>query len=130
MIRTDVMDRGLPWMRLVLRRSARSGGHAPGSSPGTLNIRPGEKIKTALVAMALLLALLAVASGEQPWLWASLLTLTATVLANLPLYNWFARQRGVSFAFGVVPMSVLYYLLNAGCAATAWALHVKERLAR
>jgi cellulose synthase/poly-beta-1,6-N-acetylglucosamine synthase-like glycosyltransferase len=120
MIRTDVLDRGLPWMRLMLRRA----------SPGTLNVRRSEKIKTGLVALALLLALIALVSGSQVWLWPSLTTLAAALLANFPLYSWFAERRGVSFALGVVPMSVLYYALNAGCAATACALHVKEKVLR
>ena len=86
-------------------------------------------MKTGLVALALVLAVAGAATGLAAWVWAGLIAFTALLLSNLPLYGWFARRRGVVFAVGVVPLSVLYYALNAGCAATAYALHVKDRLA-
>jgi glycosyltransferase involved in cell wall biosynthesis len=129
MIRTDVMDRGIPWMRLLLERGAMGGQRSHVGRSGTLNIRWQEKVKTGLVALALVLAVAGAATGLAAWVWAGLIAFTALLLSNLPLYGWFARRRGVVFAVGVVPLSVLYYALNAGCAATAYALHVKDRLA-
>jgi glycosyltransferase involved in cell wall biosynthesis len=131
MIRTDVLDRGVPWMRLMLRRRthAPAATHAHARVPldaGTLNIRWPEKVKTALVAAAPVLGVVALATGDARWLVAALAALGAAVLANLSLYGWFARRRGLLFAIGVVPLNVLYYLLNAFCAATAFALHLRD----
>jgi glycosyltransferase involved in cell wall biosynthesis len=129
MIRTDVMDRGIPWMRLLLRRGALGGPRSLRESSGTLNIRWPERVKTGLVALALVLGVAGLATGRWQWIWLGLAALGAMLLSNLPQYGWFARRRGLTFAVGVVPLSVLYYALNAGCAATAYALHVKDRLA-
>jgi glycosyltransferase involved in cell wall biosynthesis len=121
MIRTDVLDRGVPWMRLMLRRRSRN-------DAGTLNIRWPEKVKTALVAAAPVLGLIALATGDARWLLAALVALASAVLANLSLYGWFARRRGLMFAIGVIPLNVLYYVLNAVCAAAAFVLHLRDGL--
>jgi cellulose synthase/poly-beta-1,6-N-acetylglucosamine synthase-like glycosyltransferase len=119
-LRTDVLDRGIPWMRLLLLRGPQA--------TGTLNVRWQEKLKTVLVAGALLLAVLAVVLGDLRWALAALTTLVPVLASNLELYRWFAARRGWGFALGVVPMNLLYYVLNGGSVAAALALHLRERL--
>jgi hypothetical protein len=43
---------------------------------------------------------------------------------NLPLFRWFARVRGVGFAFGTVPLRLLYYALNAVSGSAAVVQHL------
>jgi hypothetical protein len=116
-IRTDVLDRGIPWVRVLLerRRMAR---------PANLNLKPGERVKTLLVAAGLALVVAGLVGGA-PWLWAGGLTAWVGVaLANLPLYVWFARQRGLLFALGVIPMNLWYYLESGVAVAAGIALHL------
>jgi cellulose synthase/poly-beta-1,6-N-acetylglucosamine synthase-like glycosyltransferase len=117
MVVTDLFGRGVTWMRLHLAQG-RTG------RPGTLNLRPAEKLLTLLTGAA------AVALGvglirQQPlWLIASGLCLASVIAGNLPLLRWFARERGLRFAFLVVPLRLLYYLLNVIAAGIGCLQHI------
>ncbi|HEY0972503.1 MAG TPA: FAD-dependent oxidoreductase [Gemmatimonadales bacterium] len=119
MIRTDVRDRGVPWTRLLLERRGRRG--------GTLNVRTGERVLTALMALALASVPVAVATRDARWLAAGAAMTCVVIAANLPLLAWFARARGPAFAIGVVPLRVLYYALNALSFAWGATLHLARR---
>jgi hypothetical protein len=103
MIVTDVRDRGIPWMRLVRRRMAR---------PGTLNLRPAEKVYTGLAAVAGVSLSAALLSLDGRWLIPAVVCLGVVAGGNLPLFTWFAQERGWWFALRTVPLRLLYYLLN------------------
>ena len=117
---TDVRDRGVPWMRLLLREGDRS-------RPMTLNLRPEEKLYTALVGVAGLMLVAAAVRGDPRWLLPVAACVLVVLAGNAPLLRWFARQRGFWFAVGVVPLRLLYYALNGVAAALGWFQH---RLAR
>jgi GT2 family glycosyltransferase len=104
-VRTDLFDRGIPWVRLLLERRnlART---------AKLNLKAGERAKTALVALGLLLLLGGAVLGSGIALAAGGLALLAVVLWNLPLLRWFARQRGPLFALAVIPMNLWYYVVS------------------
>lgn len=122
-IAADVRDRGVPWVRLLLADSAR------GRRAATLNIRPAERLYTALtVAWAVALAL-AAASGRPAWLAASAVCVAVVLGGNLDLLRWLARRRGVLFALAVIPLRLLYYLLNAIAIAAGGWLHLRRPLA-
>jgi hypothetical protein len=120
LLRTDLFDRGIPWVTLLLerRRLAR---------PANLNLKPGERVKALVVGLAILL-LAAAAVIRQPLLalLASLMQL-AVVLSNLPLFTWFARQRGPLFALAVVPFNLLYYLVSVLSVVGGVTLHLLRR---
>jgi GT2 family glycosyltransferase len=105
MIHTDVQRRGIPWVRLLLRRKMRPA--------ATLNIRRSGQISTLLVVVGCL------AVGK--WLWSGgmvpALVASTVVIAILaidgPLLAWFARQRGWWFALRAIPLRFLYHALNA-----------------
>lgn len=120
-LRTDLFDRGIPWMRLMLQRGGDGGG-------GSLNVRPAEKLKTALVGGALALVLLALVLEAPLLLAGAAASVLAVVAMNRALYRWFAERRGWWFAVRVIPMNLLYYLVNGTCAAAGWMLHVRDRL--
>jgi hypothetical protein len=120
---TDVRDRGVPWMRLMLERKELT-------QSGPLNLALREKLLTVLTASILPLLLLAIALHSA---WLAILaglSLAAVVGANARLLLWFAKRCGPGFAFGVVLLRLQYYALNAWSAT--WAIqeharHVRRR---
>jgi hypothetical protein len=106
MLRTDLFGRGVTWMRLHLEQG-RAG------RPGTLNLRPAEKLYTLLAFAAALALGVALVAGDWRWLIMAALCLALVVAGNLPLFRWFARERGLRFALVAVPLRLLYYMLNA-----------------
>jgi glycosyltransferase involved in cell wall biosynthesis len=126
MVRTDLFGRGVTWMRLHLEQG-RAG------RPGTLNLRPSEKLYTFLAAFAVFAAGMAVLGRHLSWLIAAGVCLACVVVGNLPLFRWFARVRGLRFAVLVVPLRMLYYLLNAIAAPIGLLYHLvspRHRIAR
>jgi cellulose synthase/poly-beta-1,6-N-acetylglucosamine synthase-like glycosyltransferase len=117
MVRTDLLDRAIPWMGLLLAR------RAGGRGAGTLNVGRLEKFKTGLVGLALLLATLALITLDPRWGAASVLVLATVVFLNAPLYRWFARQRGFLFALGVIPLHLLYHVLSGLAVVIAGVRH-------
>ncbi len=115
MLRTDLLDRGIPWMRLLLHEG-RTG------SMQALNLKLSEKINTALVGLALVCTLLAIRFG-LPALAAAGVLLLPVLYNNLDLYRFFVAERGLLFAIGVLPLHIVYYFLNGCSAAVGWLLH-------
>lgn len=102
-VATDFGSRGVPWMRLLLREGP--------ASAHTLNLRATEKLCTGLVGAALLAVI--GSPWTTPWLLAFAAAALATVLLiNRGFYGLLIRHRGGSFAAAVIPMHLLYYLLN------------------
>jgi len=104
-IRTDLLDRGIPWVRLLLERKRVA-------NPANLNLKRGERTKMTLVWLGLLLVLLAPLLRSLPLLLAGAAALLSVVLWNFSLFRWFGRQRGPLFALAVIPMNLWYYLVS------------------
>lgn len=121
MLLADIRDRGVPWTKLLLERRN-------GARRGVLNVSRTEKLVTLLAALALVLG------GASLWTTSAALASAALLCAvvglglNLPILCWFARQRGLRFALGVIPLRALGYWVNALAAATGWMGWVAERL--
>ena len=117
MLRTDLFGRGVTWMRLHLAQGR-------GGRPGTLNLRPAEKLYTLLAFTAVLAVGAALVSADWRWLIPAALCLALVLAGNLPLFRWFARERGLRFALFAVPLRLLYYLLNAIAAPIGLGYHL------
>jgi cellulose synthase/poly-beta-1,6-N-acetylglucosamine synthase-like glycosyltransferase len=117
LIHTDLFGRGLAWMRLHLAQGR-------GGRPGTLNLRPAEKAYTLLAGLAAVFVLLGCVLMEPVWFLAAALASLVVLVGNVPLLRWFRRQRGLWFAVAVVPLRLLYYLLNAIAAAIGLVRHL------
>ena len=115
-IATDMRDRGVPWMRLLVHQGATV-------RTRTLNLRTVEKLNTAVVWLAAALAVVALARPREPWGWGALACVFLVFLFSAPLYAFFLRRRGLPFLLAAVPMHLMYYLLNGVSAATGWLLH-------
>jgi len=97
-VRTDIFQRGVPWVLLMKRQRI---------AETDLNVRPSQK---ACVALAGLAALALLAAPWRPWLLAAVFACQALVIGlNGPFYRFLARKRGVAFAAGSVPLHLLYY---------------------
>ncbi len=116
MIATDLNDRGVPWMRLLIRRASVTGGTS-------LNLKTQEKLKTFLVGLAWMTVPLAVWQRSLLWLAVGSLLLSVVIVANLHLYRFFYRHGGWGFALATVSLNLLYYAVNTIAAAWGWVLH-------
>jgi cellulose synthase/poly-beta-1,6-N-acetylglucosamine synthase-like glycosyltransferase len=116
MLATDIKDRGVPWSRLLLRR-----GETIESK--TLNLKIQEKVNTAAVLLAGLLALVAVVARDVRWLGLALVVLLPVLISSFPLYRYFARRRGLLFAIAVLPLHLMYYAVNGVSVIMAMVLH-------
>jgi hypothetical protein len=111
MVVTDVRDRGVPWMELLLA--------GRGPAGGSLNVRGSERLHTALVGVAGA-ALLAAVAHDARWLLPGATALGVVVAGNAGLLRWLARHHGVGLALAGVPLRLLYYALNG--VAVAWGV--------
>jgi len=116
-LRTDLLDRAIPWVLLLLERDRIA-------RPAGLNLRRGEPLKIALVCAALVLLLIAIVTPRQDLLLAAVFALLAVVVSNLGMFRWFARRRGGLFALAVVPFNLLYYALSGAAVLGGLGLHL------
>lgn len=104
-IATDLHDRGVPWMRLLVEQGN-------DSNTTVLNVKTIEKINTALIWLSLLLCIAGLVTRDGRWGLAALLLVLPVLYTNRRMYAFFARARGAWFALRVVPVHILYYFLN------------------
>lgn len=116
-LRTDLLDRGIPWVRLLLERRRLA-------LPANLNLKRGERAKVLGVGLALLLLAAALIVRQPVLALVALLVLLAVVLSNLALFIWFARQRGPVFAVAVMPLHLLYYVVSGLSVAVGLTRHL------
>jgi hypothetical protein len=116
MVRTDVLDRAIPWTLLVL-----SGGPAPDD----LNLARGQRWSVALVALAG--AAVPLALLDRRWLVAAVGALAIVAVLNRGFYAFLRRERGLGLAFAAFPLHALH--LACGGIGVAWAV-IGRRLGR
>ena len=116
LIRTDITGRAMPWSRLILETK---------KLPNDLNLKWGQRVSFALVALSCLLLLLA--PLQPQWLAGSMAALLSVVVLNRSLYAFFFRQRGAVFAAGCIPLHLLYYFYSGLTYLWVWAdFHLKR----
>lgn len=119
MIRTDFLDRGIPWTRLLLERRGRT--------RGTLAASRIEVLRVALVALAVVALALWLLGGGVAARMALVVLVGAHLMATLPVYLWFGRQRGPLFGLLSIPLLTIYYLVSAAAGVTGLCLHLVHR---
>ena len=116
MLRTDLFDRGVPWVRLLL---------ADGSfgSRRSLNLRNRERVYTGLMGLALVCLAIGLVRMETRWLLGALGCILPVIMGNLPLYRFLQRTAGMGAALRCVPLHLAYYVLNGFAVIIGTALH-------
>lgn len=110
MIRTDFKDRGVPWTRLLVEHGDLLSVKEERTRVLNLNIR--ERINTVLMWLAMAVAVAALVLHRPLVLLAAAAVVVPVLWVNRTLYSWFERQRGFVFAFGVMPLHLMYYVIN------------------
>jgi glycosyltransferase involved in cell wall biosynthesis len=116
MLRTDIADRGIPWMRLILERRGRS--------RTSLNTGRVEQIKVLLAGGGLILVAAGGVTGMRTSVLIGVAWLAVLLVLNLQLMRFFAGVRGVWFAVGTIPLQLVHYWTNALSATTGIGLHL------
>ena len=114
MLRTDLFDRGVPWMRLLLAEPR----------PNSLNVGIADRLRVAGVGLACLLIVAALVLWNGVAALTALAVLGAVTVSNPPLFRWYARERGFLFALGVVPFHILFHFVSGCSVALAILGHV------
>jgi glycosyltransferase involved in cell wall biosynthesis len=109
MIRTDIMQRAIPWSRLTLETEA---------IPDTLNLAWRQRLSAALVGTAGLFFALSGVKAELAVLAAG--ALAVVLVMNRHLYLFFLRRGGLWFALVATALHWLYFVYSAGSYVFAW----------
>jgi hypothetical protein len=118
LLRTDVLDRAVPWLRLLLRQR---------HMPADLNLRVAHRVSVVLAWLLpplSLLALVDAGSMRPPWLLLLACVAGGLLALNLDLYRFFARKRGLGFAAAAIPLHWFYYLYCGFAFAIALPAHL------
>jgi glycosyltransferase involved in cell wall biosynthesis len=117
LVRSDILDRGIPWTRLMLR---------DGVFRNDLNLQSHNRISVVVVYG--LLAALAAWLLFPPAIWLAIGLAGLLFWLNLNLYRFFYRKRGLFFALQVIPLHWLYYIYNAISFGCGLLLHWREQV--
>lgn len=115
-LRTDLFDRGIPWVRLLLQEGKLG-------QRRSLNLRTSEKVKVALMGFALVFTAIGIGTGVRGWYLAAACCVVAVLIGSLRVYRFYARRRGLWFALRIIPLHLVYYVLNGVAATTGWLMH-------
>jgi GT2 family glycosyltransferase len=119
-VRTDLLDRAIPWTELLLAT-----GPVSRSSTPSLGMR--ELMGTATAGLAVVAVVLAVFGGGIRVLAVAAVLAFATVSINAPFYGFLRKRGGVSLALVAVPLHFFYQLLSAIAVPIGFARHLMNR---
>jgi len=104
-VRTDLLQRGIPWVRLLLERGPAA---ARGPSLGAREI-----LSVGLIGTAVLLLLTSVVAARRVELAAAaVLCLGASVAVSSPFHLWIWKKRGARVGLASIPLYLLYHLIS------------------
>ena len=116
-VRTDLLDRGIPWARLLMEQGRLAGSR-------NLNLNRTERVKAVTVCAALLLLAAAVLWRRPEPALVAAAGLAGVLLSNLPLFAWFRALRGLPFALAVIPMNLWYYVVSSLSVAAGGVMYL------
>lgn len=112
LLRTDFTQRALPWTDLILQER---------KLVNDLNLSYSSR--ASVIAVYGLLGTVAGATLQRQFLFASALLALLLLVLNAPLYRFFWRKRGLSFALQAIPWHWLYYIYG-GMALAIGLVHL------
>lgn len=102
LLRTDILDRAIPWTRLIYSTSR---------LPGDLNLDWKSRLSALCVWGLLIFFLLGL---WFPFAWIGIPTLVGFLIAaNFPLYRFFYRRGGLCFAVAAALLHFFYYFYSS-----------------
>jgi hypothetical protein len=113
MIVSEIVDRAVPWMRLVNR-------FLTPAPEAARSLRATKTRNMALTWLATGLALLALDAWSIIPLLGSLACLVLVVVNNRAQLAFFRQERGLAFAIAAIPMDILYYLIGGLGVGAGW----------
>jgi hypothetical protein len=116
-LRTDVFDRGVPWVRLLLERGKLA-------NDANLNLKRGERMKAVATAFSALLLVAGLVLPDLRAVGVATAILAVVALGARRQLQWFAARRGWMFALATIPLIWQYHLISAVCVAIGLAQHV------
>lgn len=119
LLRTDVVDRAVPWLLLMLRNR---------SMPADLNATFAHRLSVVLVWFLIAALLLSPWTNAPDWPIAA--TAAVLLLLNFDLYRFFSDERGVWFALRALLLHWLYYAYCGVAVGVALIVHVWRRFGR
>jgi cellulose synthase/poly-beta-1,6-N-acetylglucosamine synthase-like glycosyltransferase len=105
LVRTDIVDRAIPWTRLIVRDRF---------MPSDLNLCWTQRVSSVLASGLAALVVLGL-FWLSPLVWAAACALLQVVIAalNLRFYRYLASKRGWWFALRAVPLHTAYHFYSA-----------------
>ncbi|MFN2602131.1 MAG: glycosyltransferase [Gemmatimonadaceae bacterium] len=103
-VRTDLFNRGIPWVRLLLESGS---GGASGPSLGARDVA-----SVGLVGAAMLLLLLWPITGRIELASLAAVCVALSITLSLPFHMWVWRSRGPRVGIVSVPLYLLYHLTS------------------
>lgn len=111
LLRADILDRAIPWTRLILRS---------GNLPSDLNLNLASRL-SALAVWGGLIGLFFGVWAPGFWL-ASLAAWPWVLLLNAELYHFFAQRGGIRFAIVAAGLHWLYLIYSSAVFGGMWLL--------
>jgi len=112
LLRTDILDRAIPWSKLILES---------GKMVSDLNLQPSQKASTFLVG--LLIATLFLSFVVPKLIYLVLFLILSIWVINHRLFMFFFRRKGPIFSLLAFAMYLLYYFYSGVTYASCWLAH-------
>jgi hypothetical protein len=117
LVRTDLVDRAIPWTQLILKSQR---------MPDDLNLKQSQRISAMLTCAMIPATVAAIALRSLVAATMAAGMLVAVLMLNRELYRFFAGQRGWWFAVRAIPLHLLYYLYSVLGFVIGLAAHTKR----
>lgn len=102
MIKTDVMNRAIPWSKLILHRDI----------PYDLNISLSARVSTLTSLILVISFLFCVVYGLPHYSYLVLLCCGVLFILNRGFYSFLLRKKGIKFLLCAIPLHWLYYFYS------------------
>jgi len=116
LFRADVLDRAVPWSRLIME---------DGEILNDLNLRVSERICASLVLLAV--ALLALAYLYPPLLLGVPIAALSLLFLKRNLFAFFVTKRGIPFGVASFAMLTAYYTYSSAVFASLYCTHLLRK---
>jgi glycosyltransferase involved in cell wall biosynthesis len=127
LLKTDILNRALPWSKLIIEK---------GGLSSDLNLKVNYRVSSFLAGIIILLLVLIVLNavsiigiGLIKYLISlAVLLFIVIILLNMDLYNFFFHKRGLKFTFLSIPLHFFYYLYSGITFIVCWITHKLHHL--